>query len=112
MEVNVHCFCLLGLDLLVDDAIRHEVICLYLCGWLFVSHFVQDNADVYYLSCCFVKCCKFCLIGQGHDVLDYVRHVEDGSIVGLDISVVGEKKWLRFVEVASAAVDSEGCCAD
>ena len=48
-------------------------------------------------------------------MLDYMRDVEDGSVVGRDVSVVGEKEVtacaaFRFglIEVAGVAVDREG----
>ena len=82
VEAHVYCFCLRGLDSLIDGA---------------------------------VECCEFCHGGQRRDVLDYVHNVKDGSVVGWDISVVGEKVvvacsafCLGLVEVASVAADCEG----
>ena len=78
-------------------------------------HFVQDNLNVYCLACCDVECCQFCLSGQRHDMLDSMHDVEDGSIIGQDVSVVGEKEvaaclafYLGLVEGAGVAVDREG----
>lgn len=83
-----------------------------------MSHFVQNDADIYCLACCDVKCYEFRLSGQRHDALDYVRNVKDDSVVGRYVNVVGEEEvtacsdfCLEFVEVADNAVDSEGYVA-
>ena len=114
VEMHVHCLRLFGLDSLIDDTFRHGVIRLYWCGGLLVSHFFQNDSDVYCLACCNVKCCQFCFGGRRHDMLDYVRDVEDGSIVGRNFRVVGEKEMstclapgLGLVEVACVAVYRE-----
>ena len=80
-----------------------------------MSHFVQDDSDAYCLAHCNEECCQFCFSGRRHDMLDYVRNVEDGSIVGRDVRVVEEKEvaacsaiCLGLVEVAGVAVDREG----
>jgi len=50
--MHVHGFCAFGLDLTIDDALGHEVVCLYVRGGLFVSQIFEYDAEVDGLTCC------------------------------------------------------------
>ncbi len=55
---------------------------------------MQDDLDVYRLPCSDEQCCEFSFGGGSHDVFDDVSNIEDRAIVGRDVSIEREKKWL------------------
>ena len=57
-----------------------------------MSYFFQDDLDVYCLAHYNVDYCQFYLSGRRHDMLDYVRNIKDGSIVGQDLVLLERKK--------------------
>ena len=56
MELQVHCFGAFWLDSTVDGALCHQVVCLYQCRQLQVSHFFKYLSLFDCFACIDVKC--------------------------------------------------------
>ena len=111
VEPHVHCFGSFCLYFAVDDGVGHCIVGLDRCGGLFVAEFLEDNADVYRLSCHDVEGGEFGFCGRRHDVFYYVGDVENCSIIGGIIGIAGEEKMsacsasgFGFVEIAGVGV--------
>lgn len=117
VESHVDGFGSFRLYLSIDDSISHCIVSLYRRRRLFVSHFREDDSDVYCFSCHDVESGEFCFGGGGHDVFDDVGNVENGAVVLRNVGTVGEEEMatspatgFRFTEVACVAVDSQFHC--
>ena len=64
IEVHVYCFCLLRLDLIVDNYFCCCAVCLEGCSPLPVSRLHQYQMDVEAFFCDIVKSAKFSLSSQ------------------------------------------------
>jgi hypothetical protein len=85
MKTHIHSFGAFGLNFTIAYCICHGIVGLERCCWLFVSEFVEDNADVYSLAGDNVKCSEFSLCCLLHYMFYDVGKVEDGAVVGRNI---------------------------
>jgi hypothetical protein len=92
MEMHVHCFCLLRLDVIIDDAECRAVVGLYWHWGLLVSHFFKCVSLGDGLTGVDVQCTKFGFGGGGYDGLDELGKVEGRAIVFGVSSVGGQEK--------------------
>jgi hypothetical protein len=99
METHVHCFCLLRLDVIIDNAKCHAVVGLYRHWGLLVSHFFECMSLGDGLAGVDIQCTKFSFRGRGHNGLDELVKVRTASLSSRLAVLVDRKKcppaWLR-----------------
>ena len=82
MQLHIHGFEALRLDVVVDDAFCRAVVCLQRCARLRVAHFEEDFADICCLARVDVERAEFALGGARHDCFDYLGDVENRTVIG------------------------------
>ncbi len=87
MELHIHCFGAVWLDVVGDDDKSCAVISLDGRGRLLVSHLFEEVPHVNCLSGIYLQCTQFGFGCTRHDGLEYFRDVEHGPIVGWIIHV-------------------------
>ncbi len=111
MKTHVHCFCLLRLDVIIDDAKCRAVVGLYWHWGLLVSHFFECMSLGDGLAGIDVQRTELGFSGRGHGSRNGLGEVEDRAIVfgvgcvgGQEKVSAGAAACFKFAQIGGVAV--------
>ena len=81
VKLHVHGFEALCLDVVVDNPLGCDIVCLKRGAGLQGAHFGEEYTDVDGFAGVYVEPAKLCLGGNGHNGLYHPEDVEYGAVV-------------------------------